>query len=180
MENRVKIKQDNGEWSLTMLAFKDDAKQRMLILWIVLFSICGIAIFSQFFGNYSAGTKIFFGVYIAFWLFFEFKVVYAYRWRKYGLEYLTVEENDLILTKQIGKRGITQKYDRSKIVSLRLFENGDTDFIKSMTTSYWNINKYALAFDFEDKVIPFGIDLDEKQANRVLKALRNELEKKKN
>lgn len=175
MTKRVIIEKKKDIFTLTILAFKDEAKQKMLLLWVILFSVCGVAIFSQFFEDYEAGTKVFFGVYIAFWMFFEFKVIYAFRWRKYGLEYLTIEDEELILTKQIGKRGLTQKYNKSQIKNLRVFENGDSDFVKSMNTSYWNINKYSLAFDFDNKIIPFGIDLDEEEATNVLAAIKKEL-----
>ena len=71
----------------------------MLLVWIILFSLCGLAIVSQFFENYDAQTKVFFGVYVAFWLFFEFKVIYAYRWRKQGEEKIILENGQLSLIK---------------------------------------------------------------------------------
>jgi hypothetical protein len=172
MSERITIEKEEDKLAITILAFNDAKKQQMLMMWIVLFSLCGLAIISQFFAPYDNGTKVFFGVYIAFWLFFEFKVVYAYRWRKFGLEYLTIEDGELILSKQIGKRGITQRFKISDIQNLRIFENADTNFVKSMTSSYWNINKYTLAFDYNNQIIPFGIDLSKKEANRILKTLQ--------
>ena len=172
MKERITIDQEKDKLSVTIKAFREDNKQKMLMLWIVLFSICGLAIFSQFFEAYDPGTKVFFGVYIAFWLFFEFKVIYAYRWRTYGLEYITIEQEEVLLTKQIGKRGVTQKYSRSDIRNLRLFENSDTGFFKSMNDSYWNINKYTLVFDVHNRFVPFGIDLTKKQATDLLKLVQ--------
>ena len=67
MENRVNIKKEENSLLVTIKAFKEEGKQKMLMLWIVLFSLCGIAIFSQFFGDYENTIKIFFGVYVAFW-----------------------------------------------------------------------------------------------------------------
>lgn len=174
MIKRITIDKKNDQLAVTILAFKDSGKQKMLLVWILLFSLCGIAIISQFFGNYDNSTKIFFGVYIAFWLFFEFKVIYAYRWRKSGLEFITVEKEAIILTKQIGKRGITQSYLKNEISDLRIFENADNNFIKSMTTSYWNINKYTLAFNVKNQIIPFAIDLTKKEANKILLAITSQ------
>ncbi len=175
MDKRITINKKDDKLTITILAFKDKGKQTMLLLWIILFSLCGIAIISQFFGNYDNNTKIFFGVYIAFWLFFEFKVIYAYRWRKFGLEFITVEKDNIILTKEIRKRGITQSYDKGEISNLRIFENADNNFIKSMTSSYWNINKYTLAFDFKNQIIPFAIDLTKKEANKILLEIKTKM-----
>jgi len=171
MKDRVKIKKEDKSLFITIPAFKDEGKQKMLLMWIALFSFCGAAIISQFFGNYANTTKIFFGVYVAFWFFFEFKVVYAYRWRSKGLEKAIVENDQLILIKEIGKRGISQSYALKDISTLRLFKNEDSDFVKSMTTSYWNINKYTIAFNYQDNAIPFGIDLTKKQANNIIKEI---------
>ena len=103
MSDRVNISKDNNKLEIIINAFYDDKKQKMLFVWIILFSLCGIAILFQFFEDYDAGTKVFFGVYVAFWLFFEFKVIYAYRWRKYGFEKVIIENNQLILVKNIGR-----------------------------------------------------------------------------
>ena len=171
MENRVNIEKGENSLFITIKAFKEEGKQKMLLLWIVLFSICGIAIFSQFFGDYENSVKIFFGVYVAFWFFFEFKIVYAYRWRNKGLEKAIIEDGQLILIKEIGKRGISQSYDLKEITTLRLFKNEDSDFVKSMTSSYWNINKYTIAFNYQENAIPFGIDLSKQQAKNIIKEI---------
>ena len=172
MDKRVTIEKKENQLMITIKAFCDDTKQKMLLLWIILFSLCGLAIISQFFGNYDNNTKVFFGVYVAFWVFFEFKVVYAYRWRKFGVERIIVDDEFITLIKEIGKRGITQKVPLKEVVNLRLFENKDTDFVKSMTSSYWNINKYTLVFDYQETMVPFAIDLLPKNSKFILKELR--------
>lgn len=175
MNSRIKIEKEEKQLIITINAFKDEGKQKVLLMWIVMFSLCGIAIFSQFFADYDNKTKIFFGVYIAFWLFFEFKVIYAYRWRKYGLEKIIVEKGELYLIKEIKKRGITQRFKINEINTLRLINDEDSEFVKSMTKSYWSINKYALGFNHKDYPVFFGIDLDLKTSKQILKELQQVL-----
>lgn len=171
MDKRIEIEKADNSLVIIIKAFKDEAKQKILLMWIVLFSICGLTIFSQFFGDYDNGTKVFFGVYVAFWFFFEFKVIYAYRWRSSGLEKIIIEDEQLILIKEIGKRGVTQYFNLKEIKTLRLFKDDDTGFIKSMSTSYWNINKYTIAFNYDERPILFAIDLSKKESNNILKEI---------
>ena len=171
MTERINISKKENTIEIEIKALKDNAKQKMLLVWIVLFSLCGIAILSQFFYDYDKSTKLFFAVYLAFWLFFEFKVIYAYRWRNAGLEKIIVNKAEITLIKEIGKRGITQVINSDKISNLRLYEPEELSFIKSINTSYWNINKYSLAFDFENKPVPFAIDLDKAEAKKLLKEI---------
>ena len=164
MEKRIKILKEDNRLEISIKAFCEPQKQKMLLVWIILFSICGVAIISQFFEDYEDNYKIIFGVYLAFWLFFEFKVIYAYRWRKYGEEKIIVENNRIFLSKLIGGKGVNQEYKLEEVKKLDFFKNDGVSFIKSMNSSYWNINKYQLAIYLGKSVIPFAIDISNKEA----------------
>jgi len=172
MDNRINIEKSDGKLAVVIKAFYDENKQKMLLAWILMFSLCGLAIVSQFFEEYDSGTKVFFGVYVAFWLFFEFKVISAYRWRKYGEEKIIIEKKRITLIKSIGKRGVPQHYNLNEIKKIDFFNNDGGGFIKSMNSSYWNINKYHLALHLEKSVVPFAIDIVNKDAKHILNELR--------
>lgn len=180
MGDRIKYIEEGNTLKLIIKALLDDKKQQLLLIWIILFSICGVLLFTQLFGNYEKSTLLFFGVYMAFWLFFEFKVIYAYRWRKFGREQIILKENQLILIKEIGKRGVTQQFELDKIKKVEKFDSAEHAFFKSMNTSYWNINKYTLSFKIEDNTIPFAIDLNEEEAKKLLKKIHHFLKNKSN
>lgn len=169
---RIKYEVDKDFIQIEIQALKDIQKQKMLLLWIVLFSICGVLIFTQFFGNYDKSSKLFFAVYMAFWLFFEFKVIYAYRWRNKGREIIVIDKEEFTLIKEIGRRGISQKYKISEISKLGFFKNDDNSFMKAMYSSYWNINKYSLSFFANNILVPFAIDLNEKESKNLLKKIQ--------
>lgn len=173
MNNRIKVVKNDGQLEIVIKAFLVEKKQQLLLAWIVLFSLCGVAIIVQFFEDYDAGTKVFFGVYVAFWIFFEFKVLYAYRWRKYGEEKIIIDNEQLILIKTIGKRGVTQYFKLEDIKKIDFFKDESGEFAKSMNTSYWNINKYHLVLQLEKTTVPFGIDLENKDAKNIINELRN-------
>ena len=172
MNNRIKVSKNNTKLEIVIKAFLDKKKQQMLLVWILLFSMCGIAILAQFFEDYDVGTKVFFGVYVAFWIFFEFKVIYAFRWRKYGEERILIDQDQLTLIKTIGKRGVTQQFKLEDIIKIDFFKDESGEFSKSMNTSYWNINKYHMILKFQNSTVPFGIDLNNKDAKNIINELR--------
>ena len=59
-EERIQINKTEDELSISIKAYCDDKKQKMLFAWIILFTICGIIIISQFFGPYEPSVKVFF------------------------------------------------------------------------------------------------------------------------
>ncbi|TXB66684.1 hypothetical protein FRY74_00435 [Vicingus serpentipes] len=180
MRDRISYTETNDELKIKIKALLDEKKQQLLLIWIVLFSICGILLFSQIFGDYEKTTLLFFCVYMAFWLFFEFKVIYAYRWRKYGVEEIILNKDQLILIKEIGKRGVTQQFEIDKIKKVEKFDGGENAFFKSMNTSYWNINKYSLSFKIEGNLIPFAIDLNDEESKKISKKIHQFLKNKPN
>ena len=68
MFKRIIIDKKDKKLGITIFAFKDSAKQKMLLAWIILFSVYGIAIISQFFENYDNNTKFFLKKYYPYFL----------------------------------------------------------------------------------------------------------------
>lgn len=171
MERIVLKNNEDSNKQLIIKAFYDSKKQLMLQVWLVLWSLCGVAIFSQFFLDYDDGTKLFFGVYIAFWLFFEFKVVYAYRWHKFGVEKIIIENDKIFISKEIGRRGVVSSYDITAFKKVRKIKDKPGAFVSFLSDGYWNVNKYSLELDIEDKKIPFGLDLNEKEQKDLIQKI---------
>lgn len=179
MAERITINNKDNSIEIEIKAFKDKTKQKMLLVWIVLFSLCGLAILSQFFYGYDKSSQLFFAVYLAFWLFFEFKVIYAFRWRNAGMEKIILNKTEIILIKEIGKRGITQIMNVKEMNNVSLYEPEEPGFIKAINSSYWNINKYSLTFDYQGKTVPFAIDVEKNEAKKLLKEIQQFLRKAK-
>ena len=177
MIERINISKNDNKLEIEINALKNETKQKILLVWIILFSGCGLAIFSQLFFDYDKFIKLFFAIYLVFWMFFEFKVIYAYRWRNAGIEKIVINTTEIILIKEIGNRGITQILNMNEISNLRFFEIDESSFLKSINSSYWNINKYSLAFDYQGKPIPFAIDMDKNEAKKLLREIEQFLKK---
>ena len=172
MTERLTINKTENELEITIKSLKIPSKQNILLLWIVLFSLCGLAIATQFFFGYDKSTNLFFAVYLAFWFFFEFKVIYAYRWRRAGREIIKINSTTIEIIKEIGKRGISQNINPNEVKKIIMFEPEESGFIKAMNSSYWHINKYKLAFEYNGKPIPFGIDLEKHDAKKLQKEIQ--------
>ena len=171
MENKIEYIEENNELTILIYPLYDKRKQNMLTTWLVLFSLCGLAIISQFFYDYPSSTKLFFVVYLIFWLFFEFKVIYAIRWRKFGKEVITIDNESIYLTKKIGNRGVTERYDLTAIDSIEALKHKGK-LVYEMSSSYWNSNHYTLTVNINKQQIPFGIDLNGQQTKKMIKTLK--------
>ena len=55
---RIKITQKEGETTLEILPIKDAFKSNLLFAWLLVWTLCGIIVFSQFFSNLSREEKL--------------------------------------------------------------------------------------------------------------------------
>ncbi|MEQ8323844.1 MAG: hypothetical protein RH916_04135 [Vicingaceae bacterium] len=158
--------------SITINAYYNTGKQRILALWLVLWSLAGFAIITQLFLPMEDGMFTYFVVYIAFWVYFEYKVIYAFRWRKYGQEIISVEGDSLALENRISGRGIPLKFELEFVKNPRPVEVSETSFWHSMNQAYWNIGQESLVFDYKGKEIYFGRELNDSEQKRILKFIQ--------
>lgn len=173
--NRVLINEQEKEISID--SFVESSKQNLLTIWLFLWSLAGIGIISQFFSPITEGLTIYLVVWLAFWAYFEFKVIYAYRWRRFGKEVIKVEEEWISINRVIAGRGIPQKYELSWMKNLRLNDNKKSSFFTAMSQSYWSPGNEQLTFDHKGREIFFGMELSESESKFLLKTLKQMIQK---
>lgn len=173
MSKRTEINRGEG-LEIIIKSYYDESKQTMLTLWLILWSVAGLGILSQFFYPAAAGMTSYLVVWIAFWAYFEYKVLYAYRWRRYGLERIEIKDGKLHLTREVAGRGIPQVYDIEWIKNLRLHELKKSNFFIAMSQAYWSPGDEHIQFEYKGKDIFFGLELEDREAKKVLDELKKE------
>lgn len=158
---------------LEINAFYDEKKQKFLLLWLVAFTLGGLAIVSQLFSNAGSELKMMIMIFAFFWIYFEFKVLKAYRWRNSGKEKLIFTENKLYYGRLIGNRGVMHPYNKDLLGDLRKVDISEKNFFAAMSDSYWVIGGEKLAFSFAGKQIPFGLRLNKAEVNLIIKHIQN-------
>jgi hypothetical protein len=118
-------------------------------------------------------------VWTGFWFYFEYKVIYAFRWRKWGKEVLRLTEGKLSVHRQIGKRGMPRHYALDYIKNVRLFKDNSNSFFKVMNNSYWVVSGETLAFDYQGKTVVFGLELNDADAQAFCKWLKYNIDQRK-
>lgn len=177
--NRVEIQKKKDELNIIIDSYQDEKKQKLLTAWLILWSLSGIAIITQFFLGYSSEEKVFMVIWLAFWAYFEFKVVKAFRWRKSGREVIRMNDETLVYFREIGGRGLPQKFNLHFIKEIKRYEPDMKQFSKVMADSYWVISGETLAIEAGGKLIPFGLRLNKQESNMVLKEMKEHIKEMK-
>lgn len=175
---RIEIERNEERTEITIKAYFDDVKQKLFLIWIILWTLCGLFIFSQFFLNYTQKEKVFFIVWMAFWVYFEFKAVQTYRWRKWGEERIEINKKEITITRNIANKGIPAAFKLSGCKNFRLYKKEEKGiFTEIMSSSYWVIGGETIAFDYYGSPVPLAMNISEADALHLVGVLKHDTKK---
>jgi hypothetical protein len=177
--SRIKINQQENETSISIFPIKNVLKSRLLLAWLIIWTLCGIIVFSQFFSNMSKEEKLAMAIWMAFWVYFEYKISTAFAWRKNGFEKIRVTNELLIYSKLIGSKETKTEYLLDNISDLQVYEFGKNHFSDSFQSSYWVQGNECIFFSYFGVKKGMGLQLSKEEANQVFQSINKKLKKRK-
>ncbi|MBK9672075.1 MAG: hypothetical protein IPP56_13385 [Bacteroidetes bacterium] len=172
---RVKIVQDKQITSIEIVPENDTTKTNLLLAWLIVWTICGIIIFSQFFSNMSREEKLLMAVWMAFWAYFEYKIGSTYLWRKNGSEKILISSDTLSYNITISGKTIEKKFSLIAISNLEIYPFGKNNFSESLQSSYWVRGNESVFFTHEGTKIGVGFQLNLDEARQVQQCIQKKL-----
>lgn len=130
-------------------------------------TVVGFLIFSDFTRN----EYMFLFIYMAFWVYFEFRVLSVYRWRTGGIEKINIRPDEIEILREVKGRGIPQVYYRENIQDFGEFEDESKGKKTSASASYWTIAQPSFAFEYLGRTVTFGFRLEDRQRKKLFKLI---------
>ena len=168
ISNRISIIKKEGLLSIVILPSQDRRKLTLLFLWLMAWTVCGILVFANYFRISDANAKIFLIVYLSFWAYFEFNIMRAFIWKKFGREKLWIRDGLIHYQKEINKKGKVQEFNADLVSKLRMIELSSGSFADTFNQSYWVKGGERLEFNAQAKVIRLGMQISDEEARLIL------------
>lgn len=163
----------------------DKWKESLIFGWLCLWTLVGLFIlYFLITGNYTQSMlvnsskkdlQLYLVIFLAFWLLFEFRVAKVYLWRKKGMEYFKLSPEKMIIKKAFGKYGKAYEYLTSNIKNIELIPQKEKGFAKVMTGSFWDLGNETISFEYLNKKVIFGKQLDLKESKSLLTFISKEI-----
>lgn len=176
ISDRISIEEAPTSSLITIAPFHERWKQRLLLLWILLWSFCGLYVASRLFIDAPGNERIAYFVFLAFWTYFLYTTAYTALWRSYGQERIKISDEELIVEKGIGKRGSHSSIPISSITSVRVLEADESSFSQHFEGSYYVIGGMAIEIEHLGNFTHLGEKLSAREARNLLKAIDRILE----
>ncbi len=175
MENRVQFSSDRK--TLEIIPIKNSTKLKIVWIWLILWTLSGIVVFSQFFLPVPREEKLIYAVWMAFWAYFEYKASVLLSWRRKGKEIIQFSEAGFTYRRDINGRGIDKFYDRKHISEIKSVNFNDRKVLAKVQPLYWNMGSETILFTVNGKQEALGFQLTEPEAIQVLKIMKQRLNK---
>jgi hypothetical protein len=168
ISERISILKKDDVLSIVILPTTDKKKLGMMFLWLLAWSVCGVVVFASYFQLQDRDSRLFVIIYLSFWLYFEYRIVSAYVWKRNGREKLWIRDGILHYQREINRKGKIREFNAELISGLRLLELDKTSFSDSFHQSFWVKGGERIAFDSQASEVRLGMQLTDEEARTVI------------
>jgi hypothetical protein len=177
ISNRASILIKDQIFSLVILPTSDKKKTNLLFLWLFAWSVSGVIVLANYFKLTQDNAKMMIIVWLAFWAYFEFKIVRVYMWKRFGKEKLWVKNGSLQYQQDINGRGKIKEFDLNLISEISVIELVNGSIADTFSQTFWVKGGERLEFTCQGKVIKIGMQLEDKEASKITTAINKFLKK---
>lgn len=172
---QISIHKNGNESKVEIQPLYSSKDKTGLIMWLVAWTFCGLAVLSQLFFDYAKAEKVMMLIYLVFWLYFELKVLYAFRWQKAGKEVIEIKNGSLFYTQLIGQRGLPVEYKLTEIKYFKFMESAKKGFFNDLNQSIWMVAGETVEFEVNGSLKRLGLKLSESDAKKLADWLNKQL-----
>ncbi|MEX1187737.1 MAG: hypothetical protein WED33_00655 [Bacteroidia bacterium] len=174
---RIQIQQSETETEISISGEIPSNQFTVLSVWLVAWTVSGIYIITEVFGEYPQEVKNFMIAWLAFWFYFEIKIGVAWMWRRKGRELITIEKGKarFQIEAAVGKKNF--EFETAAIRDFHLTESKKGLFIKNYFDSFWVVGGESVGFFVAGKLYMFGRQLPPKDAEKLMKFVENQVKR---
>jgi len=177
ISERVSYTEDQDELTIVITGQIERWQEGLVVIWLIAWSVCGIYVFTQLFGDYPRESKLGFMVYVAFWGYFEYKLVRTTLWRLWGRELIKIDSDGIMIKNDVSSYGKSTRYILENVSSFSLCEKVERSFSGVYSKSFWVLGGETLGFEYFGKQVAFGRQLEKKEAETLFHLLHKRIKR---
>ena len=171
-EQKVIINKAKNKFTAEINGRIEGWMRHTLLAWVIVWSSLGVYVAYYLVNNdLPEDQTIFFSVYLAFWLYFEFKSIQSLLYKSRGVERITIDADGFAYHRSISKKKFTIPVDQ-----IRSIDNmsNDKSFGSVYSKSFWIIGGEAIEIKTDKGSFKVGIQLEPADTKRLLDSLRRQ------
>jgi len=190
--NRINYVDSPKECTIIISPKRSRWKESILFAWLLGYTFVGLyMIYLLFFGMETINNsqiegdplenlrnqQIYLAVFIAFWAYFEFKVVKGFLWLVGGKEFIRITKDEFTIKNGYFMYGKAKRYFTENMKRIDLVEHKTFSFGFDYENAFWRQGTDNIIFDYQGKSVGFGKKLEEKEANLLMRLTKDRIKK---
>lgn len=171
LSERISLVRKDNDVSIVISAVSDKKKNKYIAALLILWVIGGATMIFSFPTLKEDNTRIVVIIWFAFWMYFLYVLWRLWRWKQYGHEVIKIVNGLMKYKKDVKGRGWVLEHKLELIRNLRVSASESPAWLKNFGGDFWNTDCDSIRFDYEDREISFGYQLEEKEREKLLKVL---------
>jgi len=168
-------------------------KEAVLFAWVIAFSIIGFYMIYLLIGGglekidnsgiegnpaeILRNQRIYLGVFVGFWIYFEYKVVKGLLWLTLGKELIKITNDSVVIKNSILSYGKSNSYFFENIKGFGLVEHEKLSFGFDYENAFWRKGTDCLIFEHRAKAVSFARKLNDKDAKLLQRFIVDRIKK---
>ena len=176
--NRVSYKDHKDFFTMIISSKIDHWKMLLMLIWLLIWFSCGLVIIVYlFFTDELSDRKIYFYTFLVFWTYFLYKVVRVLIWRRFGIEFIRIDEDKFSVKKSLWGYGRAKEFITSNIKKIKLATLDEKSFSKVFNDSFWIVGQGTIIINALEKEYNFGSQISKEDGEKIVKVLNSKINK---
>lgn len=177
ISERVSVERQGEGTSVVISNRLPRTQQYMLIGWLVAWTLCGAAFIYEAFRNTDPHMRMPLLVMIAFWAYFELRILRVVLWRTKGFELWRILDGELTVKDSFFGYGRANRYFIANIQRFGLLNMDEASWKWQMSDSFWTRGAERLGFEYQGKKVAMGRGLTKAEADQLAHVVARELKR---
>ena len=153
-------------WQLNIITF-----------WLAAWTLSVVFVIGQLFGNMPSDQKLYMYVWLGFWVYFEYRIVTVWVWRKWGKEVIQIRKEKTELRFEVPVRQKASEFETASISGVSDLEGMKGNFVKAHYEPFWVVGGETIGFEYNGKLYGFGRQLPKEDVTRLMSLIGRRLKK---
>ena len=176
--NRISYQQHDGFFTMIITSKTEDWKMIAMIVWLIIWLGCGSIIFYfLLFTNELKTQHIYFYTFLGFWFYFLYKIFRVIIWRKFGQEFIRIDDDRISIKKSIFGYGSAKTFLTKNINNFKIQLLKNNSFSKVFNDSFWIVGQGTIIVDVLGKEYNFGAQVSKENGQKAAKILNLKINK---
>ena len=176
--NRVSYKDHKDFFTMIISSKTDHWKMLLMLIWLLIRFSCGLVIIVYLiFTDELSDRKIYFYTFLVFWTYFLYKVVRVLIWRRFGIEFIRIDEDKFSVKKSLWGYGRAKEFITSNIKKIKLAPLDEKSFSKVFNDSFWIVGQGTIIINALEKEYNFGSQISKEDGEKIVKVLNSKINK---